>query len=342
MTMKLRVRTADLRLRHTFTISRSSRDVVRTVIVEVESDGIVGYGEASPSAYYGHTPESVAASLERARPILERADPLRWRSLIADLAPLGDRAAIAALDIAIHDWAGKRLGLPLHRILGLDPARMPPSSFTIGIDTTERMVEKAREAARFPILKVKLGTSRDLEIVGALRKATGATIRVDANGAWTPAEAVERSKALRDLGVEFIEQPLPADSIEAMAEVRRASALPLYADESAVTARDVPALAGRFDGIVVKLVKCGGILGALRMMEVARAVDLKVMIGCMIESSISISAAAQIGPLADHLDLDGAILIANDPFEGAANEHGTMILPEGAGLGVRPRREPPR
>jgi len=336
--MKLSIRTVDLHLRHTFTISRGSRDVIPTVLVEVEAEGIVGRGEASPSAYYGHTPGSVTASIERARPLLEKGDPVRYRALIGDLEAAlgGDRAALAALDIAIHDWAGKRLGHPLHRLLGLDPARMPLSSFTIGIDEPARMVEKVREAAGFPILKVKVGTPRDLETVGALRAASRAVFRVDANGGWTAREAVEKARALAALGVEFIEQPLPPDRLDDMAALRRDSPLPLYADESAVTAADVPRLAGRFDGIVVKLVKCGGILGALRMVEVARAVGLKVMFGCMVESSVSISAAAQIGPLADHLDLDGAILITDDPFRGARNVEGHIILPEGPGLGVEP------
>ncbi len=340
--MNLRVRLADLRLRHPFTISRGTRDTVRTVLVDLEAEGIVGRGEASPSAYYGHSPESVQASLEKARPVLAAADPLCWRRLIGDLAAAvgGDRAALAALDLAIHDWAGKRLGLPLHRLLGLDPRSLPLSSFTIGIDTIPRMVEKVREARDYPILKVKLGTPRDLDLVKALRGASEATFRVDANCAWTAEETEDKSRALAGLGVEFIEQPLPPQKDDEMAEVRRAAALPLYADESAVTAEDVPRLAGRFDGVVVKLVKCGGLLAALRMIDVARAVGLKVMLGCMIESSVSISAAAQIGPLADHLDLDGALLISNDPFEGAGNNSGQIFLPEGAGLGIVPRDSP--
>lgn len=337
--MNLRLGFADLRLRHTFTISRGSEDVVRTVLVSIESEGITGHGETSPSAYYGHSAESVAASIERARAPIEAANPLHLRHLLPRLlsAMDGDRAALCALDLALHDWLGKRLGQPLHRLLGLDPARMPLSSFTIGIDATERMVEKAREAAEFPILKVKLGTAGDLQTVRALRQAVKAVFRVDANCAWTPSETVEKSRALAALGVEFIEQPMAPERLPEMREVRRASALPLYADESAVTAEDVPRLAGAFDGVVIKLVKCGGLLPALEMIAVARAVGLKVMLGCMIESSNLITAAAQLGPLADHLDLDGAILIQNDPFEGAVNRTGTIRLPDGPGLGVAPR-----
>ncbi len=338
--MKLRVRTADLRLRHTFTISRDSQDVVRTVIVELERDGVTGYGEASPSAYYGHSAASIAGSIERARPVLAAArDPLSVRDLLAEVEATlgGDRAALSAIDIALHDWSGKKLGVPLHRMLGLNPEKLPLSSFTIGIDTIPRMVEKAREAAAFPILKVKLGTADDLGIIRALRTVTQARFRVDANCAWTAEETVEKSRALAELGVEFIEQPLPADRMAEMADLRRAAALPLYADESAVVPEDVPVAAGRFDGIVIKLVKCGGILPAVRMVELARALGLKVMFGCMIESSAAITAAAQIGPLADHLDLDGAILITNDPFTGAQNIEGKMTLPRGPGLGVLPR-----
>ncbi len=339
--MKLYFETKELELRHTFTISRGSSDVVETVITRIEADGISGYGEASPSDYYGHTPESVTASLEKARPLLSGVHPLQYRALIARLEKSlrGDRAALAAIDLAIHDWAGKRLGLPIHKLWGLDPNEMPLSSFTIGIDTIPCMVEKAREAADFPILKVKLGTPEDLALVRALREVSGAVFRVDANGAWTAAETIEKSRALKELGVEFIEQPLPPGKLGEMDEVRRSAALPLYADESAVIPEDIPGLVGRFDGIVIKLVKCGGLSSAMRMIEVARAVGLKVMLGCMIESSVSISAAAQIGPLADHLDLDGAILITNDPFRGAQNLKGRMVLPAEDGLGILPRGE---
>jgi len=341
--VKLRVGTQKLHLRHTFTISRGSEDVAETVIAEIEEDGLIGYGEAPPTAYYGHTPSSVIASIEKMKPLLAGADPLQYRDLLGRLGrelggPAGDRAALCALDLAVHDWVGKRWGLPLHRLLGLAPERMPPSDFTIGIDSIPRMVEKTREAAGFPILKIKLGTPDDLAVVRALREITGATFRVDANCAWTARETVEKSRELKELGVEFIEQPLPPDRLGEMAEVRRASALPLYADENAVVPADVPRLAGSFDGIVIKLVKCGGILPALSMIELARALGLKVMLGCMIESSVAISGAAQIGPLADHLDLDGAILITDDPFEGVHNRKGNMVLPERAGLGVQPRR----
>ncbi len=338
--MKLRVRAAVLRLRHTFTISRDSQDAVRTVIVELERDGIVGYGEASPSGYYGHSAASIAASIERTRTVIETArDPLRVRDLLAEVEEAlgGDRAALSAIDIALHDWSGKKRGIPLHHMLGLDPDKLPLSSFTIGIDTIPRMVEKAREAAAFPILKVKLGTADDLGIIRALRAATQARFRVDANCAWTAEETVEKSRALAELGVEFIEQPLPADRMAEMADLRQASALPLYADESAIVPEDVPAAEGRFDGIVIKLVKCGGILPAVRMVELARGLGLKVMFGCMIESSVAITAASQIGPLADHLDLDGAILITNDPFTGARNIDGKITLPKGPGLGIQPR-----
>jgi L-alanine-DL-glutamate epimerase-like enolase superfamily enzyme len=339
--VNLRVRTVKLHLRHTFTISRGSEDVAETVIVELEKDGITGYGEACPTAYYGHSPASVIGSIERARPSLAKSDPLRYRDLLSRLreelgGPDADRAALCALDLAVHDWVGKRWGLPLHRLLGLAPERIPLSDFTIGIDSIPRMVEKAKEAAGFPILKIKLGTPDDLAVVRALREVTGATFRVDANCAWNGRETVEKSRQLKELGVEFIEQPLPPERLGEMAEVRRSSALPLYADESAVEPADVLRLAGAFDGIVIKLVKCGGILPALSMIELARASGLKVMFGCMIESSVSISAAAQIGPLADHLDLDGAILITDDPFEGVHNVQGKMVLPERAGLGVLP------
>ena len=342
--MELRTWTEDLTLRHTFTISRESQDVVRTVLIELRAEEITGIGEASPSRFYGHTPESVLASLEKVRPLLRDGDPFLYRDLLAraSVAMDGDRAALCAIDLALHDWIGKKLGVPLHRLLGLDPAKLPHSSFTIGIDSVERMVEKTRDAAAFPILKVKLGTANDIANLRAMRAVTRATFRVDANCAWTPEETLSKSRELKALGVEFIEQPLKPERAQDMSDLRVRSALPLYADENAVVPEDVPGLAGRFDGIVIKLVKCGGILPALRMVEIARAVGLRIMFGCMIESSVLISAAAQIGALADHLDLDGAILITNDPFQGAENRAGRITLPTRPGLGVIAREQPAR
>ncbi len=337
--MKLSTRVERLQLRHTFTIARSSEDVVPVVIAQVEERGLTGIGEASPSRYYNEDVETVERALQGLQGWLETQHSAIFSHVLDEAAErLGPaRGALSALDLALHDWFGKRLGEPLHALLGLDPSRTPLTSFTIGIDTIEKMIEKLRQAHEMPIIKVKLGTRDDLGILRALRAETSAVFRVDANCAWTPAETIEKSRELKALGVEFIEQPLPADQLDAMEEVRAKSALPLIADESSVVADDVPRLRGRFHGINIKLVKCGGIAPALRMIRLARAQGMKVMIGCMIESSVACTAAAQIAPLVDYLDIDGPLLITNDPYRGVEYDRGQLRLPAGPGLGVTKR-----
>ena len=329
--MKLQTAIEEIHLRHTFTISRESQDVVRVVTVELSDGDLVGFGEASPSSFYGEDAEGVQADLQLLEELAAGADPLHYRDVLEQAAEiLGDRrGALCAFDTALFDLASRKLGVPLWRLLGLDPARIPLTSFTIGIDTIEQMLSKLREARDYPILKVKLGTPQDIEIIRELRKETDAVFRVDANCGWTVEETIEKSAELKALGVEFIEQPLPPEELEAMEEVCRRSALPVIADENSITPGDVPALAGRFHGINIKLVKCGGILPALRMVHLARTLGLQVMFGCMIETSILISAAAQLGPLADYLDLDGNVLIQDDPYAGVENEAGRLVLGEG-------------
>ena len=336
--MKLDVEIFPLELRHTFTISRESKDVVHTVIVRLEHERITGYGEASPSSYYDHTAESVAEALRKNAGVIEAVDPFHYRHALDGLLSSldGNRAALCAIDTALMDWLGKRLGVPLSRVLGVDPALSPKSSFTIGISSIEHMQEKAREAANFPILKIKLGTDDDIAMMRALRQATNATFRVDANCAWTAQETIEKSQELKQLGVEFIEQPLPREELDAMEEVFQKSALPIIADENSIVPEDVPGLIGRFHGINMKLVKCGGLLPALRMVELARTYGLELMVGCMIESSVGISAAAQIAPLLDYLDLDGAILTSNDPYTGVDVIDGTLVFPDREGHGAVP------
>ncbi|MBN1442549.1 MAG: dipeptide epimerase [Planctomycetes bacterium] len=327
--MKLTTRVEELRLRHTFTIFRGSTDIARNVIAELEADGITGIGEASPSGFYHESAESVREVLASIDAFLEQSHPLAYHHFLEDAAErLGEnRAALCALDTAVFDWVSRRLGHQVHQLLGLDPSRMPISSFTIGIDTIDRMTEKLREARNYPIIKIKVGTPDDIAVVKRLRGETHAIFRVDANCGWTAREAIEKSPELKALGVEFIEQPLPPDQLDAMEEVFRKSAIPVIADENCVTPEDVPRLVGRFHGINIKLVKCGGILPGLRMAHIARALGLKVMFGCMIESSVLITAAAQIGALADYLDLDGNVLITNDPYRGVENRDGRLILP---------------
>jgi L-alanine-DL-glutamate epimerase-like enolase superfamily enzyme len=239
----------------------------------------------------------------------------------------------------LYDLAGQRLGVPVYRLLGLNPARTPLTSFTIGIDTPEEMARGAREAGRqYPILKIKVGTPRDLENVRAIRDATDATLRVDANAGWTPKAAVQHIAALADYGVELVEQPVAAGDLEGLRFVRERSPLPIFADESCVTVDDVPRLAGVVDGINIKLAKCGGLRNALRMIATARAHHLRVMLGCMVSSSLAITAAAHLSPLVDYADLDGGLLLAADPFAGVRVEAGKLILPDAPGLGVSRRQ----
>jgi len=335
MPTNLRHRFLDLRLRHTFRIARDASDERRTVVAELEHDGLAGLGEAAPIPRYGQTPESAARALETMAARL--GDPRAFAGAAARAAVPGERAAEAALDMALHDLAGKRLGAPLYEILGLDPRAAPATSFTIGLDTPETMARKVREAGDYEVLKIKLGTADDRALVEAVRGETDRPLRVDANEGWTLEEARERLAWLARMGVELVEQPLPASQLAETRELRRESPLPLFADESVQTAADVPRLAGAFDGINVKLMKCGGLGEALRMIAVARAHGMKVMLGCMIESSLAITAAAHLSPLVDHADLDGNLLIADDPFVGVTVAGGRLTLPEGPGLGVRPR-----
>jgi L-alanine-DL-glutamate epimerase-like enolase superfamily enzyme len=255
----------------------------------------------------------------------------------ARAAVQGQRSAEAAVDMALHDLAGKRLGVPLYELLGLDPRGASETSFTIGLAEPEVVEQKVREASAYPILKVKMGSDDDREVLTAVRDTTMSRIRVDANEGWTPQGALDRLEWLARLGVELVEQPLPADRIEETRELRRRSPLPFYADESVHRARDIPRLVGAFDGINIKLMKCGGLAEATRMIAVARALGMKVMLGCMIESSLGITAAAHLSPLVDTADLDGNLLIEDDPFVGATVEAGRIVLPDGPGLGVSER-----
>lgn len=325
----------DLQLRHTFTISRSSMDVARNVLVRLEHDGIVGIGEAPPSKYYGQDRESVTAALSRMSSQVGE-DPFAIEDIVERLSISypDDSAAVAAVDMALHDWVGKKLGVPLWKVLGLNPSLTPLTSFTIGIDSTDKMIAKVREAQEYPILKVKVGTGRDEEILSAIREETDKTIRVDANAAWEPQEALQRIRALDAYDIEFIEQPVAPGDPEALRAVREAVDIPIIADESSVVPADVPKLFGCVDGINIKLSKCGGIRRALKMIHTAKSAGLKVMLGCMIESSVAITAAAHLSPLVDFADLDGNLLVVNDIASGVTVEKGKLVLPNGAGLGV--------
>ena len=325
-----------------FVIARGSMSEYTRVHVTVsDADGAQGMGEAAPSAYYGETADTVVAALETLRRIVEAADPWALEDLEAAMVRTlpGNAAARVAVSAAVHDLVGRRLGVPLYRLWGLTPAHAPPSSFTIGIAPTEdELVRRVVQASAYPVLKVKLGTDRDDDIMRTVRGAAPhKVLRVDANGAWTPAHAVEMIERLARYGVEFVEQPLPADDLDGLRFVRERSALPIIADESCVTSVDIPRLAGAVDGINIKLAKCGGLREAQRMIATARAHGLRVMMGCMIETSLGITAAAHLAPLLDYADLDGAALLADDPCVGAAIVGGRIDIPDAPGLGVRRR-----
>jgi L-alanine-DL-glutamate epimerase-like enolase superfamily enzyme len=340
--MKLTHEIVALRTRHPFIIARGGSSEYRVVRVTVTTDdGATGWGEAAPSKYYGETADTVVSVLPALAAVIEDADGWSLEALEHHLARAirFNGSARAAVSAALHDLAGKRLGVPLHRLWGLDPAASPPSSFTIGIAPDEDTLRaRVAEAASYPVLKIKLGTDWDERIVRIVREAVPRTVlRVDANAAWTPKRALAMIPILAELGVEFVEQPLPAHDLEGMRFVRERSTLPIIADESCLVATDIPVLAGVVDGINIKLAKCGGLREALRMIATARAHGMTVMCGCMVESSLGITAAAQLAPLLDCADLDGAALVSNDPYVGATIDGGVVILPQGAGLGVELR-----
>ena len=337
--MKLTFEPYNLHLRHTFTISRSSRDIEPCVLVRLEHDGMVGYGEAAPSERYGETPESVVAFLKKTD-LSRFDDPSRLDEILAYIHGLaaGNSAAKAAIDLALHDWIGKRLNVPLWKMWGLDNRATPKTSFTIGIDSLDVIEQKVREAEPYPILKVKVGIANDEEIIRTIRRVTDKVIRVDANEGWKSKE-IARDKILwlEENGVEFVEQPMPAGNLDDIGWLRQQVHIPLIADESVVRLSDIPKIAGAFDGINIKLMKSTGLREALRMIHTAKALGLSVMLGCMIETSIAISAAAQLSPMADYADLDGNVLITNDPFDGVKLSDGKLILNDFPGLGVAPK-----
>jgi L-alanine-DL-glutamate epimerase-like enolase superfamily enzyme len=346
--MQLDFEIQDLRTRHAFHIARQAApDARRSVVVRVrDADGAEGGGEAPATAYYGETAESVAAVLPRLAPVLREAsqgDPFALERMETALAHAIGRnpAARVAISAALHDLVGKRLGVPLWKLWGLDPAAAPLSSFTIGIDELEVMRQKVREAAGYPILKIKVGTPRDAEILAMIREeAPHKTLRVDANTGWTAKQAIQRIPMLEEYGVEFVEQPLPPEDLEGLRLLRRRSRLPIIADESCEVASDVARLAGVVDGVNIKLAKCGSLREAIRIVHAARAQGMSVMLGCMIESTLGIAAALQLTPLVDYVDLDGAALLAEDPFQGPGMEaDGRLRFNQEPGLGVS-RRAP--
>ena len=348
MSLETEFERVSMPLEDPFTIARGTQTTAENVVVRITDEGgMTGVGGAAPSTRYGETADTVAAVMPDLLDAVERVgDPHACHEIEAELRAVvnGNPAARAAVSIAVHDLAAKRLGVPLYRLWGLDPSDAPTTSFTVGLDETERVREKAGDAvaAGYPVLKIKLGTDRDRELIDAVRDAApDARLRVDANEAWTPKEAVRKCGWLADRGVEFVEQPVPADDPEGLRFVTERSALPIAADESCVTAADVPAIADRCDIANLKLMKTGGLTEARRLIAAARAHGLAVMGGCMIESNASIAAAAQLAPLLDYADIDGSLLLAEDPYEGIDLPNGEIRLAERdrAGTGARLRSE---
>jgi L-alanine-DL-glutamate epimerase-like enolase superfamily enzyme len=328
--MKLEHEIVTVRTRTPFVIARGGSSEWRRVWIRViDHDGAVGWGEAAPSRFYGESPESVIAALDLLGAVL-RANAWSLDAIEREMNTVlrFNASAKSAVSAALHDLAAKRLGVPLYRMLGLDPADAPQSSFTIPITADDDGLRRALDdAAPYPILKVKLGGPRDADtIVGVRASAPDKILRVDANAAWTAKHALHMIDILLDYGVELVEQPVAAHDIEGLRFVRDRSPLPIIADESCLVAADVPRLVGAVDGINLKLAKCGGLREAMRIVAAARAHGMSVMAGCMVETSLGISAAAHLAPLLDHADLDGAALLADDPFRGASIANGVIAL----------------
>jgi L-alanine-DL-glutamate epimerase-like enolase superfamily enzyme len=329
---------ARLKLRHTWTTTMSSSEYRDTIQVRLTSRGVTGLGEGAPIVRYHENAEDGKKAIEAITPFLETADPWRFEKMMVDVSRQipGQFAAKAALDIAVMDWVGKKLNTPLYRMFGLDPADTPVTTFSIGIDTPETTRQKVQEAEPFPVLKIKVGLDTDEATIAAVRSVTKKPLRVDANEGWKDKEeAVRKINWLESQGVEFVEQPMPADRVEETRWVRSHVHLPIIADEAAVNATALPKLVDAYDGVNVKLDKCGGIQQALRMIYVAKSLGMKTMLGCMVSSSVSVTAAAHLSPLVDYADLDGNLLIANDPYVGVTVHQGKLVLPTGPGLGLR-------
>jgi L-alanine-DL-glutamate epimerase-like enolase superfamily enzyme len=327
-----------LNLRYTWTTTMSSSVFRDTVHVQYKRDGIIGHGEGAPIIRYEEFPDKAKAAIDAIKPAVESGNPQQFEKFLGSVRKaLGEHqhAAMAAVDIAVMDWVGQKLNVPLYQFYGLDPADAPVTTFSIGIDTPEITRQKTAEAAEYKVLKVKVGLKTDEETITAVRSVTKKPIRVDANEGWTDKdEAVRKINWLETQGVEFIEQPMPAHMVSELKYVRSKIHIPMIADEACTEASAIPHLAEMYDGINVKLDKAGGITEAYRWIKLARALNMKVMIGCMISSSCTCTAAAHLSPLVDYADLDGNLLIANDPYVGVKVVDGRIVLPTGSGLGL--------
>lgn len=328
----------ELKLRHAFNLARSSRTTTPDVQVEIEFDGVQGYGEASMPPYLGESVESVCRFLGRLD-LGQFSDPFRIEEIheyMESVAP-DNRAAKASVDIALHDLCGKIMGQPWYKIWGLDPGRTPCTSYTIGIDTPEVVRQKVAEAAPYRVLKVKMGLDNDRELVETIRECRpDVPLCVDANQGWNDRDrALEMCHWLKERGCLFVEQPFDKSRLDDAAWLTERSPLPVIADEAVQRLTDVGRLAGAYSGINIKLMKSTGMHEAYQMAVLARALGMKVMLGCMTETSCAVTAAAQLSPLADYADLDGNLLISNDRFDGLTIENGRVIIPSRPGIGVK-------
>lgn len=335
--MKLSFFEYELKLRHVFTVATYSRTTTPDVQVRIEYDGFVGHGEASLPPYLGYTVQGTMDFLRKVD-LSQFSSPFLMEDILdyVDSVAEGETPAKAAIDIALHDLVGQLCGRPLYELLGLDPAKAPSTSFTIGIDTPEVVRRKTLECAdKFNVLKVKVGYDGDEQMIRTIREVTDLPLVVDANQGWTDRrKALDKIFWLKEQGVRMIEQPMPKTQLDDIAWITQHSPLPVYADESVQRLRDLPSLRGAFHGINIKLMKSTGIREAMRMIGYARAEGMRVMLGCMTETSAAVTAAASLSPLADFADLDGNLLIANDIFEGVTVVDGRLTLPPRPGLGL--------
>ncbi len=329
--MKIKYDEYEIHLINTFRTTHGARDSMPVIIVDVDG----GIGEAAPVHYYGEDLTTAKNFIDKASKAIGD-DPFQLEKLSGDLEKVGafNYSAKAAIDVAMHDLAGKKLGIPLYQYFGITPRKDLATSFTISISDPDSMKKQTEKAAGYHVYKVKVGVPGDIEMVEAVRDATSAKIRVDANEGWSVKEALSKIKELEKLDVEFVEQPLHRDDLDGYGVLRGKTDLPIIVDEGVFRSGDIPKYVGLADGINIKLSKSGGLHEAMKMIATARAHRMKVMIGCMVETSVGITAAAQIASLVDYADLDGNILISDDPFEGVKIENGYIKLPDGPGLGV--------
>ena len=335
--MKLSYKTYNLPFTHPFTISKGTKTHQPTLIVALEFMGITGYGEAPAISYYNIPVEKMVEDLEQKKTFVEKfafSDPERYWHYLHHLFPQNP-FLVCALDMAGWDLYGKLKRKQLHELWGLDTGKAPHTDFTIGIDSIENMVKKIKEKP-WPVYKIKVGVHNDIEMVTALRQHTDAIFRVDANAGWTLEEALQKIPLLKNLGVEFVEQPLAKDNWDEMKILYAQSPLPLFADESCVTESDVQKCQHHFHGINIKLTKCSGITPARRMITKARELNMQIMVGCMNESSVGTAAIAQLAPLLDYVDMDGPLLLAEDTAKGVSFDAGKIIYTQGYGLGLQP------